>query len=155
MELPVAPVGRIIKNAGATRVSSDAEKALAKILDEKGIEIASKAIKYAKHSGREDINANDMTQAIQYNNCNITHLHGQNVSIDQNVEIHTFNELYKKIDEEKYSDEVKEIVKLIENELNKETVDKKQIKNSINFLKNNAVGIVGIITPLIVKAFGA
>lgn len=77
------------------------------------------------------------------------------VSIDQNIEIQTFNEVYKKIDDEKYSDEVKEKVKLIENELNKEKIDKKQIRNSMNWLKNNAVGIAGIISPLIVKAFGA
>lgn len=77
MELPIAPVGRIIKNAGATRVSSDAEKALEKALDEKGTEIILNAIRHAKDSGRKDVNANDMTHAIHYNNCNITNVNGQ------------------------------------------------------------------------------
>ena len=52
-ELPIAPVGRILKNAGAERVSEDAVNTLAKFLEEKGEEISRDAVKVAKHAGRK------------------------------------------------------------------------------------------------------
>lgn len=65
MELPVAPIGRIIKNAGAERVSDDARAALAKILEEKGEEISAQAVKLAKHAGRKTIKASDIEMAVK------------------------------------------------------------------------------------------
>lgn len=64
MELPIAPVGRIIKNAGAQRISKNAKKALTEILEDKGLEIASDAVRLAKHSGRKTVMKKDVNSAI-------------------------------------------------------------------------------------------
>ena len=64
-ELPIAAVDRIIRKAGADRVSEDAAAALAEILEEKGIEIGKQAVQLANHANRKTITDADIRLAIK------------------------------------------------------------------------------------------
>jgi DNA-binding protein len=63
MELPVAPVIRIVRKSGAERVSSDAGEALAELMAEYGAKISKEAVKLASHAGRKTITAGDIRMA--------------------------------------------------------------------------------------------
>jgi DNA-binding protein len=64
-ELPIAPIGRIIKNVGGQRVSESAEEALEKYLEDWAADISRQAVKLAKHAGRKTVNASDIELAIK------------------------------------------------------------------------------------------
>ncbi len=65
LELSVAPMHRIIKKAGAERVSESAAKALAKELEGIGLKISKEAIDYAMHAGRKTVKAEDIEIAVR------------------------------------------------------------------------------------------
>ncbi len=63
-ELPIAPVTRLVRNAGTERVSEDASMALVEILEAEGERIAVKAVSLAKHAGRKTVKKEDIVEAI-------------------------------------------------------------------------------------------
>jgi len=65
MSLPNAPIERIIRKAGAERVSEDAVEELRRAVQEAGDEIAQDAIDLAKHANRNTVKKEDVEMATQ------------------------------------------------------------------------------------------
>jgi len=63
--LRLASMHRIIKKAGAERVSLSAASELGKALYEMGVRISAEAVDYAKHSGRKTVKARDVEIAVR------------------------------------------------------------------------------------------
>ncbi|MHA2232357.1 MAG: histone [Candidatus Hodarchaeales archaeon] len=60
-----ARVEKLIRTAGAWRVSADATNKLNEILTERGMSIAKYAVELARHSGRKTIKAGDITLSAE------------------------------------------------------------------------------------------
>ena len=61
--LPLAPLERILKKAGAKRVSKKGAEAFAKVLEEYVFELSQEAAKLAEHAGRKTILERDVRLA--------------------------------------------------------------------------------------------
>ena len=64
-EIPIAPVIRIIRKAGADRVGNEAGEALTDLMEQYGQKIAKEALKLASHAGRKTITAHDIRMAAE------------------------------------------------------------------------------------------
>ena len=65
MELPIAPVSRILKNNGAQRISNNAKIALAEAIEDYGEKLSKEAIELAHHTGRKTITGDDIKLALK------------------------------------------------------------------------------------------
>ncbi len=59
-DLPKLPFERILKKAGAKRVSQDSLEEFAAVMEERMLKIAADALALAKHAGRKTITAEDV-----------------------------------------------------------------------------------------------
>ncbi len=62
-EIPIAPLERLIRKAGAPRVSVTAAEELRDVLEERAYEIVHRAIKLAEHAGRKTVTREDIKLA--------------------------------------------------------------------------------------------
>ena len=63
--IPVAAMERLLKRAGAQRVSEDAKHALKKALEDYAQKIGESAAKYSTHAGRKTVKAEDVELATK------------------------------------------------------------------------------------------
>ncbi len=63
--LPLAAMEKLLKKAGAPRVSADAKEALREVLEEQAEKIGDKAARLAKHSGRKTVKKADVKEAAR------------------------------------------------------------------------------------------
>jgi histone H3/H4 len=64
-EIPLAPIQRIIKKAGAERVGEDAVHALRDHVEKECLEAARMAVQLAAHAGRKTVRSSDVELAVQ------------------------------------------------------------------------------------------
>ena len=63
--MQLAPMHRIIKKAGAKRVSEDGAEELRKVLERVGIKISKEAIDFANHAKRKTVKSEDIEIAAK------------------------------------------------------------------------------------------
>jgi len=64
-EFALSPFERILKKAGAHRVSDEASRALREVVEDIALEIAQEAVELSKHAGRRTVMAEDVKLAAK------------------------------------------------------------------------------------------
>jgi len=61
--LPLAPIDRLVRKAGAGRVSAEAAEALRDILQDMGVSLGKAAVEFARHANRKTVVEDDIKLA--------------------------------------------------------------------------------------------
>jgi histone H3/H4 len=62
-DIAISPIDRIMRKAGAERVSDEGAEALREVIESLALDISREAIALAKHAGRKTVNAEDVKMA--------------------------------------------------------------------------------------------
>jgi histone H3/H4 len=62
-ELPLAPLKRLMKQAGAERVADDGVEAMRDVIEEEIEDLAQDATQFAQHAGRKTVKKEDVMAA--------------------------------------------------------------------------------------------
>mgnify|MGYP001276930143 CR=1 FL=1 len=62
-DIAISPIDRIMRKAGAERVSEEGSEALREVVEALALDISREAIALAKHAGRKTVNAEDVKMA--------------------------------------------------------------------------------------------
>ena len=66
MAISDASMEKLMRKAGAERVSDSAKKKLKVVLEKQAIEISKRAVRFSKHAGRKTIKAKDISMAVKH-----------------------------------------------------------------------------------------
>ena len=64
--LPLAAMEKLLKHAGADRVSEDAKEALRDVLEEYSFELGKRANQFSTHANRKTIRGEDIQLAVKH-----------------------------------------------------------------------------------------
>lgn len=62
-DIAISPIDRIMRKAGAERVSEEAAEALREVLESLALDVSREAIALAKHAGRKTVTSDDIKMA--------------------------------------------------------------------------------------------
>ena len=65
-EIPKAPITRIVKNAGAERISKEAEEKIVEAVEAYTVKLAQQVIDLAHHADRKTVQADDVELAVKH-----------------------------------------------------------------------------------------
>ncbi|MCS7121359.1 MAG: histone family protein [Archaeoglobaceae archaeon] len=65
-ELPLAPIERILRKAGAQRISEDAKVELVKVIEGYAVKLGKVASNLAKSAGRKTVKEDDIKEALKH-----------------------------------------------------------------------------------------
>jgi histone H3/H4 len=63
--IPLAAMEKLLKKAGAPRVSEDAKSAMKEVLEDYGERVGQKAVRIAQHAGRKTVKEVDIKLAMR------------------------------------------------------------------------------------------